>query len=624
MKKVIIHISDLHVSLHQDLKKRPIKDIKSHLTTDNQDVLVNQYIAQFCKYVIEKFPDCAFYLLITGDIANIAEEQEFNTALNLLETMITELKVDKKNVLIIPGDHDVNREDNKNAFKIGNESDSIKKSYEYESEKFSKFGIFYNSFLNENFEYAKSIVKYIEIQPENLLLVGINSNHFVDYEGGLGAVDITKLNSELEEINKKFTKHSKIAIFHHNIFSGYENKITGQWEPTNRLSVIQALEKYEYKLILNGNEHTRGSQKSSNHNLYYSDSGSFSYNPPSPSFKIYEIVKDDTSLMLKNNLFILQRAGKIDVEFPFGSWGVQDNKDMSELNTFQLVEKANVEIVENINLDKILEANEQNQILKEETARLTRYENTFYKDQLMKLIKEKKLFHSGHFHWSETSRAHNWIDVSKILNDNEDLFQAKEAIVDVIKNCNLEDTFDFIIGLGNEGTILSTRTSVKYNKPFSYLPYSYRYDEHSSYEQKLNFENNGDYKTVLIITDVVHDGRTLRKLINKREKEFFKNVERIIVISLFYTGLNTSGETDIINSSKLELFDLSTDHKEERIEYYHILQLKVEPCPYGADFRTECLIVNEGLGCVYKFYDEEKALEKLALEGVANSKKETE
>src|SRR5690606_33263859 len=57
-----------------------------------------------------------------------------------------------------------------------------------------------------------------------------------------------------------------------------------------------------------------------------------------------------------------------------------------------------------------------------------------YRDVLFKIVKNKNLFHSGHFHWSETSRAHNWIDVTKILNNYNDLGLAKNAIIDLISN----------------------------------------------------------------------------------------------------------------------------------------------------------------------------------------------
>jgi hypothetical protein len=196
------------------------------------------------------------------------------------------------------------------------------------------------------------------------------------------------------------------------------------------------------------------------------------------------------------------------------------------------------------------------------------------------------------------------------------LHTAKEAIIDVIEKNGLGSQFDFIIGLGIEGNILSTRTSVKYNRPYSFLPYSYRYDEHNDYEKRLNYDNNGTYKSVLIITDVVNDGRTIRKLIHKRAKAFFEGVQRVIVISLFYTGDITPMNIQILN--KVGNQNNEDDHQEERINYYFVLDMKVERCPYpGKNYRTECLVMRENLGCVHNFYDEEKAYSKFIKQGQA-------
>ena len=115
---------------------------------------------------------------------------------------------------------------------------------------------------------------------------------------------------------------------------------------------------------------------------------------------------------------------------------------------------------------------------------------------------------------------------------------SKKYILNLIDKNKLD--FDFIIGLGIEGNMLATRTSIIKNKDYTFLPYSYRYEDHSTHEKQLNFENDGKIKTVLIITDVVHDGRTIRKLIHKKRTEdntakFFEPVEKIFVVSFHST-----------------------------------------------------------------------------------------
>ena len=125
--------------------------------------------------------------------------------------------------------------------------------------------------------------------------------------------------------------------------------------------------------------------------------------------------------------------------------------------------------------------------------------------------------------------------------------------------------------------------------------------------KNLNYDNTkGDYKTVVIVTDVVNDGRTIRKLIGKRCAEFFKNVERIIVISLFYTGEIDQINTNILNYN-MRLpntnYDFENDNEVNNIEFYTVRKLKVDRCPYGKDYNTECLIYRDELSCVHLFYD---------------------
>jgi len=612
MKKAIIHLSDLHISLHEDLKGNPPKKgLNSWLTTKPNDSISLEFVNAFINYIKVKFStDYEFTLLVTGDISNEADEKEFEYASKYLEKITTELNIKKSNIILLPGDHDINRTDNKDAFKSGKSKGDLRNSYEY-YEKYDKFSSFYLKFLGSNFDKESAIINLHEYEDEKLLLMGINSNYLIDYEGGNGFIETEKLRKELNELNSKYSEYSKIVAFHHNIYSAYENKGTGQWDLNNRKDILAILNQFSVKCILYGNEHTRdskffGSKKEDL--MYRCDSGCFaSKGAIQPSFKVYELQHNKEQFKIKNSLILLQNANKLD-EQDFGKWGIQDNYDLNELEEIVLIESPSKALLEINLLDKLIEETviESSPVYLEET---NMYTNSYYKEKLFNIVKNKKIFHSGHFHWSETSRAHNWIDISKILNDKDDLYDAKNAIIDVIEICKLNNKFDFIIGLGIEGNILSTRASVKYDKPYSFLPYSYRYDEHNKYEKVLNFKNDNKFKSVLIITDVVNDGRTLRKLINKREPEFFKEVNKIIVVSLFYTGNDNSNSTQILNTVEGNYDDLN-DHLEHRIEYYYVLNMKVEKCPYGANYESECIIVKDGLGCVHNFYDKVKADEK--------------
>ena len=88
------------------------------------------------------------------------------------------------------------------------------------------------------------------------------------------------------------------------------------------------------------------------------------------------------------------------------------------------------------------------------------------------------------------------------------------------------------------------------------MPYSYRYKDHAYYEKDLKLSKY-NFKKILIITDVVHDGKTIKSIL-KDESEFFnlcKEVEEINVISLFFTGIKEEYRRDMLNTDNEKRFN---------------------------------------------------------------------
>ena len=154
--------------------------------------------------------------------------------------------------------------------------------------------------------------------------------------------------------------------------------------------------------------------------------------------------------------------------------------------------------------------------------------------------------------------------------------------------------FDVIIGLGMEGNIMSTQLLLD-DSLYTYLPYTYRYVDFNDFEKDICITNeDGKYKSVLVITDVVNKGRTLKNLIEEEESGFFENVENIQVVSLFYTG----NQKDMMMPIGLR------DINDKKIDFFSLMQLEVGECPYGDDFKEKCAIFEKELCEVYKFNSE--------------------
>lgn len=606
MSNIILHISDLHVSLNKVLGGGLAK-VNFSLTTSSDTEHNIGYIEKITKIVKNDYPNVKVYLLITGDITNAGEVKEFEFAATYILKIIEDLNIDKENILLIPGDHDLNRRALQSLYAV-NENPSKELVNET---KYANFGKFYFDLLGRRFDPKKVIFDTITVESK-ILLLGLNSCIDIDLLQLDGSISITDFENEYKDLCIDAKK--VIACTHHNMASAYDNKHGGQWMLENRKRVVSKLTQYDINYIFCGNEHISSTRQISGSELTISDSGCLTALEDDATFKIYPIqISDD--IILENKIYGLLKIKDND----FGNeWDIRRNSSIHQKEKYVIFEKdpppMELDITEIAELDLLpIDDNLQLQITEIETVSARNYYNSEFTDILYDKVRDLKIFYTGHYHYSETSRTHNWIDVSKLIENKDNLNFLKNAIVDVLEKKIGEENVDMIIGLGYEGNIISTKAAIKFNKPYSFLPYSYRHDEHHESEQLLNFENTGLFKSVLIVTDVVNDGRTIRKLIKKRQNDFFRNVEKIYVISLFYTG-SYEINNHILNYHFLETlkdYDLSTDEVVNNIEFYSVKNLKVEKCPYGKDFREKCFIYTDELSCVNLFYDEKKYLTRL-------------
>ncbi len=522
-----------------------------------------------------------------------------------------DLSIPKEKILLLPGDHDVHRDSIKNLLRVN----SSPTNEEVNKVKFSNFSELYLQITGYEFNHSDLIVSQIEL-PENILLLGLNSNLYINQHGGLGEINILDFDLKIENIKTQYSGKEIFIAFHHNISGIYEDKQSGQWDPENRKYFIESISKHDLKITFYGNEHTPRSGKLEDL-FYISESGAIASQSPLGTFRCYEIIKTENKTVLKNHLYHLASFNTT-LETNGGNWNpiTPPSRHKTEIDEFVILDNTNT--VEQTEFDLGIPEAAPEEFVEttsdepEEINQIITYKGE-YSDKIYEIVKKKKLFHSGHFHWSETSRAHNWIDITKLLEHKHDLYTVKNSITDIIETFDLSKNCDLIIGLGYEGNIISSKAAIKYNVPYSSLPYSYRYNDHHDFENKLYFKNDDNkYKNVIIITDVVNDGRTIRKLMKKenREKAFFDNVEKVTVVSLFYSG-ERELNIDVLNTKDKtfpENYDWGNDYTDiDNIDYYTVAKLKVEKCPYANNnYETECVIYKDKLDCVHLFYDKSK------------------
>ena len=153
MNSLILHISDLHVSLENKLEGERVNE-DSYLKIPDSKELSKHFIDKFIIAAKEECGKNKVYLLITGDITDCGAKLEYDYAFDYISLIIKELDIHKDNILLLPGDHDINRKSIEDL-KYSKESYSIEELNEC---KFKNFSDFYFKLLDKPFDSNKVIL----------------------------------------------------------------------------------------------------------------------------------------------------------------------------------------------------------------------------------------------------------------------------------------------------------------------------------------------------------------------------------------------------------------------------------------------------------------------------------
>lgn len=149
-RSAIVFISDIHYC--DDKSKSQFQE--------NDD---NEYYQKWenCIADIEKRQDVTVkYLVISGDLVETAKRKEYRILGNILEKFCDKFHILKKNILIIPGNHDINR--------------SLLETYcDKENIDESKASTYYNVKLENYIEFYKEFKGYDSFDANRAILDSI-------------------------------------------------------------------------------------------------------------------------------------------------------------------------------------------------------------------------------------------------------------------------------------------------------------------------------------------------------------------------------------------------------------------------------------------------------------------
>ncbi|OLT63545.1 hypothetical protein BJP37_28520 [Moorena bouillonii PNG] len=245
----ILHLSDLHIT-----------------TPDQASRWSNQLAQDLAQDLQIPHLDA---LILSGDIANYSTEQEYQAAQQFLHNLRQDFPLDPKQIVLVPGNHDLNWTLSEDAYdlrdrtkdhdklqdgdyiKVTDQVIRVRDEAKYQ-QRFAHFSQFYQAIKTEPYplDYDQQAIIH-HFPDQNLLILGLNSawqldHHFKDR----ASIHSGALTNALREIRGNPNYHNclKIAVWHHPLNSAGSDRITDQ-------GFIEQLAVAEFRFFLHGHIH---------------------------------------------------------------------------------------------------------------------------------------------------------------------------------------------------------------------------------------------------------------------------------------------------------------------------------------------------------------------------------
>jgi 3',5'-cyclic AMP phosphodiesterase CpdA len=245
----ILHLSDLHFGTPENARN---------------------WYNQLAEDVIQEL-DCPRLdaLILSGDIANKSTLEEYTAAKQFLDNLCQEFQLQPEQIVIVPGNHDLNWGLAKKAYKLVDldefegelkegyyiqESQSVirirdEKKYK---QRFANFCNFYQAITGKPYplEYEQQGIVH-HFPEQNFLILGLNSAWQLDHHyKSRASINADAINKALTDIrrNQAYKDCLKIAVWHHPLTSAFEDRITDH-------GFMEQLAKAGFRFALHGHIH---------------------------------------------------------------------------------------------------------------------------------------------------------------------------------------------------------------------------------------------------------------------------------------------------------------------------------------------------------------------------------
>lgn len=559
MNNAILHISDLHFVGKADKSK-----------TRFDDTFQTRFID-----TVSKLRDKIKYIVVTGDIADKAQVIQYRNALGFLNTVVEKLNIEKKNVILCPGNHDVDWDILRDIVKNEDISENELSKIHQRVEKFDNFKKFYSDFFGSSkpeFDVNASIFDFIVDNDDKLIILGINScfRSSMLKEDQIGYINQESFETTIKNIDLqgKYKEFGKILALHHNpkdLSSDTHHNLIN-WKDLDK-DIIS----YPFT-VLCGHIHGQDGEavdKNDKNTIFYLSTGSLTKDIESEN--TFNIYCNPQNVAL--NVLYYASFDKANPE-KYGWQHLSEKNAIKEplIRPTQHETLKKPDVLE-VLLDDVSEIDRQelNRTLNNPDYSLVKRDYNMDTKGIMDFIKERNLFKSGHFHWKNEFRSHGFIDINSLVSQSDSLELITLLIYNELLskfNNDFKDTL--LLATGFECNIIGARLSVLIDCGFSYIPEPTKEGDFSEIEKKITSEH---FKRIILLKDILFTAdhsKELLSAINIENKEIF-------VLSLFYCGKKELKDSVFSDYKNVNLMTICDNIEINQCEYSG--RGKLDKCP---------------------------------------------
>lgn len=517
-KTGIIILSDIHFIIDKS---------KCKLCSENPNFLTGflTYIKQLMKDNDIKFK----YLLIAGDLVESGKRSEYKGIKKILDKILNELAIKKEHILIVPGNHDLSRDQISNYCDQNDISED--EAFQYMDIKFGNYIEFYKDFMEVNdYSLNNAIIGKLNFDECNISVLGVNSNVKESHRSKdhFGYIDEEKLMKEIDSLEPG--RHY-LVLTHHSWSDDRQSELPTIKNADNAKDIFQLK---NITAFMYGHHHAVDRKKIEDKKgvHQYFEIGSFSKvlsNNLTDSYNnvfVTAIIDEkELKLQLKNHIFF-QNNWESFIEASPNEIIFENETHLTKNET-----KPSDEFMADPQLITANDSSKEEIDLKQENLIIGATSEKY-----LDFIAENKLYREGHYHWSNGENTRGWINISAFLGNHIILSNLRKDFKNfyaMLFEKKYVEKIDAVIGYGMEGNIVGSSLVpffLKSDIRYIFYPSVHKGKNYINAE-KITWNQATQVENVIFIFDFIPSNEYIQEII--KSGQILNKVKKLFIFSIF-------------------------------------------------------------------------------------------